>query len=125
MTKKEILLFFILSGLCSWMWFLPAFWTLADGTQTYTQALYSIFFSTQEREMLYGDTLDLQGTIWVFHHFDRIASGEASSILPEIYAPFGFDIGKHTGFGWGDALLSWPIAVSIVEIALISSFRLV
>ena len=109
MTKKEILLFFILSGLCSWMWFLPAFWTLADGSQTYTQALYSIFFSTQEREMLYGDTLDLQGTIWVFHHFDRIASGEASSILPEIYAPFGFDIGKHTGFGWGDALLSWPI----------------
>ena len=87
MTKREILLFFILSGLCSWMWFLPAFWTLADGATTYTQALHSIFFSTQEREMLYGDTLDLQGTIWVFHHFDRIASGEASSILPMLDRP--------------------------------------
>ena len=109
MPKKDIFLFFLISLFFAWLWFLPVFWSLSQGSTTYTSALYKVFFSTQEREMFYGDTLDLQGTIWVFYHFDRILSGESTSFLSEIYAPFGFDLGKHTGFGWGDALLSWPI----------------
>ena len=109
MLKKENLIFLFCAFLFSWLWFTPAFWALAQGQVSFAQALYSIFFSTQEQEQLYGDTLDLQGTIWVFHHFDQIMLGNQDSILEEIYAPFGFDLGQHTGFGWGDALLSWPL----------------
>ncbi|MEC7985291.1 MAG: hypothetical protein VX278_09010 [Myxococcota bacterium] len=109
MSKKEILILLIASFVFAWLWFRPAFWSLAEGSPSFGAGVQSIFFQQSEREMFLGETLDLQGTIWIFHHFDQIIKGNEQSFLPEIYAPIGFDLGKNTGFGWGDALLSWPL----------------
>jgi len=109
MRKIDTLLFFLTSLLFSWLWFLPAFWNLANGATSFLEGLQIVFFSSQEQERLYGDTIDLQTTIWIFDHVQRILSGEGNSFLSEVYAPFGYDMGKHTGFAWGDVFLSLPL----------------
>lgn len=111
MNKKRIsflLLLIICSTLFSWMWFVPVFWELSDGETDFWLAFQKVFFQSNKKEFFLGDTTDLQGTIWVFHSIDQIIQGNATTILPHLYSPIGFDWGLNEGFAWLDAVLGWP-----------------
>ena len=97
----------------TWLWFSPIIWDLAHGSHSYSEAIWGIFFDNNAHERFIGTSVDLQGTIWIFHHVDLMLQGEIGTFLQDIYAPIGFDLGKNTGFGWADAVLSWPLVQTI------------
>ncbi len=92
----------------AWLWFVPVFWELSSDQTSFWEAIQSVFFQSDNQEFFLGDTTDLQGTIWVFDHFSKIVDGTATSVMPNLYAPIGFDIGLNTGFAWADAALAYP-----------------
>ena len=104
----QTLVLLLMSALASWLWFVDIFWNLAPNSSSYTEALGSIFFRTDQKEFFLGDTTDLQGTIWVFHHFANLVDGSGNTVLSDLYAPIGFDLGLNTGFAWADAALAYP-----------------
>ena len=105
----EVLLIVPFCLFCAWLWFVPIFWDLAHGLREYSAALWEVFFQSSRVELMLGGGIDHLGTLWIFSMVDEILRGESGTILPGIYAPFGFDLGKNTGFGWADATLSWPL----------------
>lgn len=106
---KEGVWLLLTSMLTAWLFFVPIFWDLVGGVQSYPLALKQVFLENNSPEFFIGGGIDQLGTIWVFTMAKGIFMGEHGSILDQIYAPFGFDLGANTGFGWADALLSLPI----------------
>ena len=94
---------------CAWLFYLPLFWELAEQDVTYQVAFDQIFFNTGERTLTLGGGLDHIGTVWIFGTVNQMISGEMETVLPHIYYPVGFDLGKHTGFAWADAAMSRPL----------------
>ena len=107
-SHVQTLMLVLLSALASWLWFVDIFWKLAPNASTYSEAVNSLFFQTDHKEFFLGDTTDLQGTVWVFHHFANLIDGSGNTVLSDLYAPIGFDLGLNTGFAWADAALAYP-----------------
>lgn len=98
----------LVPAILAWLWFLPVFWELSADQTSVWNGIHSVFFFGDNKEFFLGDTTDLQGTIWIFDHFASIVNGEATTVMPDIYAPIGFDVGLNTGFAWADAALAYP-----------------
>ena len=95
----------ILAGFAlSWFWFRPVFWDMSNGANSYIEALHCIFMSTDISKNNIGAGIDYFGTLWIFAQAEQIILEGQSSIIDNLYYPTGFDLGKNTGFGWGDAL---------------------
>jgi hypothetical protein len=105
----EYFLILCISLYISYLWFQPVVGDLAWETQEHFDALYSVFLETREKEYVLGDGIDLVGTIWIFDHVYKFFIGENGAFIPDIFAPFGYDWGKHTGFAWNDAILAFPL----------------
>ena len=104
----QTLLLLCLPALAAWLWFTPVFWDLSSNQSSFWQGLTSVFFFGDDKEFFLGDTTDLQGTVWIFNHFASIVEGDATTTMPYVYAPIGFDVGLNTGFAWADAALAYP-----------------
>ena len=102
----EYILIFLVSLYASFLWFKPVMWDLAWDAHTQKDVIKNIFFTTSEREHFLGNGVDLAGTIWIFDRVGQVFSGDSDTFIPEIFAPFGYDWGKHEGFAWG--ILSLP-----------------
>jgi hypothetical protein len=109
----EYFFVFIVSLYASYLWFKPVMWDLAWDSHNHNDVLKSIFFTTSEREYFLGNGVDLSGTIWVFDRVGKLFTGESSTFIPEIFAPFGYDWGKNEGFAWGDSLFALPLMLFI------------
>jgi len=93
----------------SWLFFAPIFWTLTGPVKSFEEGLQQVFARSDGHGLLIGGGIDLIGTLWIFSNAKSIFEGEHGTILSEVYAPIGFDLGKNTGFAWADAALSWPL----------------
>ena len=109
----EYILIFLVSLYASFLWFKPVMWDLAWDAHTQEDVVKSIFFTTSEREHFLGNGVDLAGTIWIFDRVGQVFSGDSGTFIPEIFAPFGYDWGKHEGFAWGDSLFALPLMLFI------------
>ena len=109
----EYILIFLMSLYASYLWFKPVMWDLAWDAHTQKDVIKSIFFTTSDREYFLGNGVDLAGTIWIFDRVGQVVSGESGTFIPEIFAPFGYDWGKHEGFAWGDSLFALPLMLFI------------
>ena len=105
----ELLLIFISSIFCGWLFFLPAFWELTPHSSSTWEGLDQIFIHSPSHSKILGGGIDHIGTIWMFSMVDAMLKGQQSTYVDLLYHPIGFDLGKNTGFAWADAWVSWPI----------------
>jgi hypothetical protein len=116
MTKRkwirfagEAIAIAVSSLVVSWLFFAPMFWELAGHSSGFPEAFVTVFFSSAQKAKTIGGGIDHIGTIWMFGTVQEILAGEQPTILQGLYAPIGFDLGKNTGFAWGDVWLSLPL----------------
>ena len=98
-----------------WLFVQPVFWTLSGPVSSFWEAIEKIIFREDGQGLIIGGGIDLIGTLWIFSNARSIFEGEQHTVLSEIYAPIGFDLGMNTGFAWADAALSWPLMNSLGE----------
>ena len=71
------------------------------------------FFGAGPPYGLIGGGVDQWGTLWVYDFTYRLLSGDASTFLPELFAPVGLDQAATQGFAWLDAMLAYPLMASL------------
>ena len=106
---REILVSLLISSLVALIIFSPVWSDLSQGA-SFPFSVYEIFFHNSNPEPLLGTGIDVLGSFWMVHEVGQILTGEQGTILSDVYAPFGFDLGMHTGFAWLDAVLGVPLA---------------
>ena len=86
--------------------FLPVIPTLGQNGQKGWDVLYEAFFHTSNPEVIFGEGTDPLGSFWIVTKVRHMLTGQSDTFLSDLYAPYGFDLGKHEGFAWGDTILS-------------------
>ena len=104
---KEVAFAFALSFVWALAWFRPLLSRSQEVNDT-ALPLGDMFFRTTNPELLIGKGVDLFGSIWMVFQTRDIVNG-ASTKLPGMYYPVGFDLGQNTGYAWFDALLGVPL----------------
>ncbi|MEC7986915.1 MAG: hypothetical protein VX278_17225, partial [Myxococcota bacterium] len=109
-SLKELMYIGLASFIAACFWFTPIWVYLkGDATNPFSSA-YEVFFHSSNPEPMFGRGVDQLGSFWMVHEVGEMLSGEQGSILSDVYHPFGFDLGMHTGFAWVDALMAVPLA---------------
>ena len=91
----------------------PVIPILGQHAQSRLGIFYEAFFHTSNPEIIFGEGTDPLGSFWIVTKVRHMLTGQSDSFLSDIYAPYGFDIGKHEGFAWGDTILSIPWEILI------------
>lgn len=106
---KEMLLVLSMGLLSAFLLFWPSLSKLGGKNNSFFGQLYESFFHTHRKEALLGDGVDPLGSFWIVGFVEDILGGKRSSIAPELYAPFGLDLGVHEGYAWLDTLFAMPL----------------
>jgi hypothetical protein len=88
--------------------FVPVWSELSNGAHGLA-AIYEIFFHTSNPEPLFGKGVDQYGSFWMVHEVSQMLFANQDTVLNDVYAPFGYDLGIHTGFAWADTLIGVPL----------------
>lgn len=105
----------VLVGLLA-CWFVSAgavFRPLVDLPSADRPTLARILVPGGEEPRLLGGGMDLLGTLWTFDRVARMLEGRSSTVHADVYAPVGWDQGAAEGFAWLDAVLAWPLVITM------------
>ena len=114
-TLCELIAALLWSLYSCWLFVQPVFWTLSGPVSSFSEAVDKIVFRDDGQGLFIGGGIDLIGTLWIFSNARSIFEGRQQTILSDVYAPVGFDLGMNTGFAWADAALSWPLMFFLGE----------
>lgn len=107
--KKDWLWAVGLSMFSAILLFLPSLQALGGKENSIFMQIYEAFFHTQQPEHILGDGVDPTGSFWIVGFVQDVLQGKRDTIVPELYAPFGVDLGIHEGFAWIDTLFAIPL----------------
>ena len=102
-----------LLGFCIAIAFFVPVWSELSNDAHGLAAIYEIFFHTSNPEPLFGKGVDQYGSFWMVHEVSQMLFANQDTVLNDVYAPFGYDLGIHTGFAWADTLIGVPLLHSI------------
>lgn len=105
---KEILGVVIASMINASLYFISVLDELGGIENNIFTQIYQAFFHTSNPEIIIGEGADPVGSFWIVSKVKEMLLGQSPTNLPDIYAPYGYDIALHEGYAWADTVFGMP-----------------